>query len=285
MGLSPIALLVSLPAALVGGWYLVNPNAAATLSAAEGPEANRTRVRLRRVNGLVMLLAGCVLYFAVSRTIALSDGGRAGLALPIAWIALVPLTVVMLVLAYLDMRLTRRLRRRGLEGVVKGTAAVLLAVALVSCDDAEQRAEAPTLDPPAGIEEDDAPQPQMLPTVTMQFGDEAFELMIADDKAEQQTGLMHRQPEDLGENEGMLFVFDDEDWRGFWMKDTPAPLDIVYVAADGTVVNVRRGTPFSERMVHSAGPAKYVIEVAQGRAEAVGVGRGTKLTIPALPAE
>jgi uncharacterized membrane protein (UPF0127 family) len=96
-------------------------------------------------------------------------------------------------------------------------------------------------------------------------------------------GLMWR--DDLASDAGMLFVFGDDVARSFWMKNTPLPLDIIFIDAEGKVVNVAENTtPFSTAPIRSAGPARYVLEVNAGFARRHGIVAGSKVTLPKLPA-
>jgi uncharacterized membrane protein (UPF0127 family) len=106
--------------------------------------------------------------------------------------------------------------------------------------------------------------------------------MVADEAEERRVGLMFR--EDLGANEGMLFVFPESAWRGFWMRDTPSELDIIFLNEGRQVMNIERGVPFSERSVRSAGRAKYVIEIPQGRSVEVGLRRRDIVALPEVEA-
>src|SRR3990172_7339338 len=67
------------------------------------------------------------------------------------------------------------------------------------------------------------PQPQNVSQVC--FGQECFEVEIADSPEEQAKGLMGR--ESLEPGKGMLFVFPEEGIYPFWMKDTLMPLDMI----------------------------------------------------------
>lgn len=102
---------------------------------------------------------------------------------------------------------------------------------------------------------------------------------------EQARGLMFRT--DLPRDGGMLFHPYPPDGgpprvAGFWMKDTPAPLDIVFVRADGTVARVAENTvPFSEAQVSSGEPVAAVLELAGGRAAELGLGEGDRVDLPA----
>lgn len=106
-----------------------------------------------------------------------------------------------------------------------------------------------------------------------------LQVEIADDDAERAQGLMGRPP--LADDRGMLFQFPDEAERSFWMKNTPSPLDIVYLDASGRVVSIARNTtPFSEASVPSYGAAKGVLEVRAGRADAIGLEPGDQVRHP-----
>ncbi|WP_245412723.1 DUF192 domain-containing protein [Oceaniradius stylonematis] len=108
-----------------------------------------------------------------------------------------------------------------------------------------------------------------------------FDLEIARTGEQHMRGLMHRT--DLPENRAMLFVFEVSGPRAFWMKDTPLPLDIVFAAADGTIVRVARDTvPFSTVPIRSGAPALYVLEVHAGTAETLGIEAGDRLVHPAI---
>ena len=88
---------------------------------------------------------------------------------------------------------------------------------------------------------------------------------IADNNEERTKGLMFR--EKLGENEGMLFIFDDEEIRNFWMKNTLISLDIIFIDKDKRITNIEKADPCEEdtcRIYSSKGLAKYVLEVNQG---------------------
>jgi len=59
--------------------------------------------------------------------------------------------------------------------------------------------------------------------------DISINVEIVDTNAERARGLMFR--ESLCGNCGMLFAFDDLDYRSFWMKNTLMPLDIIFIDA------------------------------------------------------
>ncbi|MEM6645039.1 MAG: DUF192 domain-containing protein [Bacteroidota bacterium] len=93
---------------------------------------------------------------------------------------------------------------------------------------------------------------------------------IADTPAARERGLMGRRS--LPERGGMLFVFDNDQPRSFWMKNTPLPLDLLFTEADGQVINiVERTTPYSEAYIESTAPARYVVEVRGGFSQKYGI--------------
>lgn len=90
-----------------------------------------------------------------------------------------------------------------------------------------------------------------------------LDIEIAESDYEIQTGLMYRTQ--LETNQGMFFMFPDEQMRSFYMKNTKIPLDIIYIAADKTIVSVQKNAqPFNEAALPSEAPAKYVLEIYGG---------------------
>ncbi len=107
-------------------------------------------------------------------------------------------------------------------------------------------------------------------------------LEVADNRSEREKGLMDRTK--LGKNQGMLFIFEEEAPRGFWMKNTLIPLDMIFLDKDKEVINVETAYPEpntsdSELKVYrSERPAKYVIEVNAGFAESNSISPGTEVS-------
>ena len=77
---------------------------------------------------------------------------------------------------------------------------------------------------------------------------------------------------------GMLFVYEEEEIRSMWMKNTFIRLDMVFARSDGTVVNVVTDTaPHTLNSHRSAGPARYVLELNAGTAERLGIGTDSRI--------
>ncbi len=105
-----------------------------------------------------------------------------------------------------------------------------------------------------------------------------FDTEIADDEYERETGLMYRKS--MKENQAMLFVFDDEDVRFFYMKNTYIPLDIVYIGADSVIVSIaKQARPLDETPLSSHYPARFVLEIKGGLADQKGIARGDRIVI------
>lgn len=106
----------------------------------------------------------------------------------------------------------------------------------------------------------------------MAVGEHRFALEVADTPASRQRGLQGRTS--LCPNCGMMFVFDAPGIYDFWMKDTPLPLDILWVR-DGRVVGIVSATePLSERTISAPAEADTVIELSAGTAAARGIATG-----------
>lgn len=129
-------------------------------------------------------------------------------------------------------------------------------------------------------------QPEIKPLEPLQVrtdkGVSSFQVEIADSEMEREYGLMCRRA--LGPDRGMLFLFARETPQMFWMRNTLIPLDIVYIAADGRVVSISRNVqPLDESGAPSAGPAKFVLELAAGRAAQIGLLPGDRVLHRAMP--
>lgn len=103
-------------------------------------------------------------------------------------------------------------------------------------------------------------------------------LEIANTTEERAHGLMNRSS--LAADAGMLFVFDDDRIRYFWMKDTLISLDMLFIDDNLTIIDIHENaTPLSETMIASSGPCRYVLEVNGGLCETYGVGVGDRVKL------
>lgn len=105
----------------------------------------------------------------------------------------------------------------------------------------------------------------------------AFKVELADTQEAQAKGLMFRT--ELGDNEGMIFPSEVPQQRSFWMKNTPLSLDIIFIGTDGRILNVAANTtPYSLDSVTSNGIASGVLELRAGRAKALGIVPGDRVS-------
>jgi uncharacterized membrane protein (UPF0127 family) len=96
----------------------------------------------------------------------------------------------------------------------------------------------------------------------IKIGNQKFIVEVAEDSETRAQGLMFR--EKLEVNHGMLFVFEQEKFHRFWMKNTSIPLDIVWISSDRKVVDVQTVAPCKTPTCPSyvpQGMAKYVLEI------------------------
>jgi uncharacterized protein len=118
------------------------------------------------------------------------------------------------------------------------------------------------------------PQPK-LPMVELSAGIHLIRAEVADTMESRSRGLMFRQQ--LGPNEGMLFVFQESSPQCFWMRNTVLPLSIAFVADDGTVVNIADMKPLDESSHCSAKPVRFALEMEQGWFRKRGIKAGVAL--------
>lgn len=106
----------------------------------------------------------------------------------------------------------------------------------------------------------------------------AIQIEIAETEATITQGLMNRSSMDF--DKGMLFIFDDNVERSFWMKNTIISLDIIFIDINNKIVAIKeRTTPYSEAQVTSNNiPAKYVLEVNAGFVSKYGIKVGNEIS-------
>ena len=114
-----------------------------------------------------------------------------------------------------------------------------------------------------------------------------LQLAVAADNKQREHGLMNVRFVPYGQ--GMIFIFPDADQtRGFWMKDTITPLDMVFVRSDGTISNVAVNVPATKpktpdsKVARREGVARWVIELGAGQAGQFGLLPGTTVLVPAV---
>jgi uncharacterized membrane protein (UPF0127 family) len=131
-----------------------------------------------------------------------------------------------------------------------------------------------------GQSEDDGVKFERSSLVIVTGGrDIKFDIEMADTEPRREHGLMYRKQ--LGAYEGMLFDFFKEQLVTFWMKNTLIPLDMVFIAADGTVRHVHaNATPMSTDTIPSESLVRAVLEINGGTARLLGIKPGDKVRHP-----
>lgn len=103
-----------------------------------------------------------------------------------------------------------------------------------------------------------------------------FDIYLALTFNQHRRGLMHVRG--LPENTGMLFVYEGEDYRSMWMKNTYIPLDMLFAREDGTVSSIiRNAEPQSLKSLASIEPVTYVLELNAGVADKFGIDENSRL--------
>jgi len=117
-----------------------------------------------------------------------------------------------------------------------------------------------------------------LPRKDIYISGHKLSVEIADEQEERVRGLMFRKR--LAKNRGMLFVYKKESKLTFWMKNTPLPLSIAFIASDGSIREIRDMEPFSINPVRSSRNVRYALEVNQGWFEERGIKAGDRVQLP-----
>ncbi|WP_413777318.1 DUF192 domain-containing protein [Sphingomonas sp. S2-65] len=117
-------------------------------------------------------------------------------------------------------------------------------------------------------------------TIETRGGQRQFRVEIARTRAQQDRGLMFRT--EIPANGGMLFTPYPAEGppreASFWMKNTPSPLDILFIRRDGTVAAIAASVaPFSETPVKSGEVVASVLEINGGKAAELGIAVGDKV--------
>jgi uncharacterized membrane protein (UPF0127 family) len=114
------------------------------------------------------------------------------------------------------------------------------------------------------------------------FGTISFRTELALTPTEHAQGLMF-VPE-MARLASMLFVFSDDRERGFWMRNTLIPLDMLFIDATGRVIRIHENAvPGDETTIRSGAPARAVLEINGGLSSEIGLAEGDEIRSPAMP--
>jgi hypothetical protein len=114
-------------------------------------------------------------------------------------------------------------------------------------------------------------------------GEHAFTVEVVDTPETRAQGLMYRQ--ELADDAGMLFDFREERPVSFWMRNTYIPLDMLFIEADGTILNIHvNARPHDTTSIPSDGPVQFVLEIPGGRSDELGIAAGDTVEHPRIKA-
>ncbi len=106
-----------------------------------------------------------------------------------------------------------------------------------------------------------------------------FQVELAETPGQRSQGLQGRKQ--MAADWGMLFDFKQTQAVTMWMKNTYLSLDMFFIGADGTIINIARDTqPLSLKHINAAGPVLAVLEVVAGTARRLGIRAGDKVQHP-----
>jgi len=114
-----------------------------------------------------------------------------------------------------------------------------------------------------------------LLTYPLKIGRHPLRAEVASTPDERQAGLMHRRS--LGEDQGMVFVFERPGLWGMWMKNTFIPLSVAFIDESGRILNIEDMEPHTEDSHNAIAPARYALEMNKGWFTKRGIRPGQKV--------
>lgn len=127
----------------------------------------------------------------------------------------------------------------------------------------------------SSLKADDGPQPT-LPAITLEINGKQLKAEVAATGQQRYMGLSFRPS--LGEDEGMLFVYSEEQQLTFTMRNTLIPLSIAFISEDLVINEIHLMDVGPGQLFPSQKPAQYALEVEQGWFAANGVKPGDLIT-------
>lgn len=101
----------------------------------------------------------------------------------------------------------------------------------------------------------------------------SFAVEIADTPSKREMGLQYRR--ELASDRGMIFLFPAESLQSFWMKNTPLPLDMIFINRERKIVGIVEQTvPFSLDPRSVGAPSQFVLEINGGLSKRHGIKAG-----------
>ena len=105
-----------------------------------------------------------------------------------------------------------------------------------------------------------------------------FKVLIAESNKERRQGLMHIEA--MENDEGMLFIFDPGRNVSMWMRNTPMPLDMIFINKEGRIINIAKNTtPYSTKGISSGGIINWVLEINGGLSDRMNIKNGDLVSL------
>jgi len=117
-------------------------------------------------------------------------------------------------------------------------------------------------------------------TIELNLNGEIFNIKLAETDQQKTRGLMNRKV--LKKNNGMLFIYENEQKLSYWMKNTYIPLSIAYISKDGTILEIYDMEPLSLKSIKSKYSVKYALELNKDRFKELNIKEGFKLDLDSL---
>lgn len=114
-----------------------------------------------------------------------------------------------------------------------------------------------------------------MPVMTLGAGMHLIQAEVANTYENRMQGLMYRKS--LGANNGMLFVFTEDERHCMWMKNTYVPLSVAFIDAKGTIVSIHDMEPQTEKSHCATGVARYALEMNKGWFKSRAIAPGVQL--------
>lgn len=117
---------------------------------------------------------------------------------------------------------------------------------------------------------------QQMPRLDMTIGLYRIDAEVAADQGNRMQGLMHRRS--MGQHQGMLFVFPEENTHCMWMQNTHIPLSVAFLDREGRIINIENMKPHTEDNHCASRPARYALEMNFGWFAEKGIKPGARLS-------
>jgi len=114
-----------------------------------------------------------------------------------------------------------------------------------------------------------------MPVMTLGAGMHLIQAEVANTNESRMQGLMYRKS--LGANNGMLFVFTEDERHCMWMKNTFVPLSVAFIDAKGRIVSIHDMEPQTENSHCATAPARFALEMNKGWFKSKGIAPGVQL--------